>query len=264
MNIYHPKVTAWLWLLGMLFIGFLGSQSLTKDWLETGFLALLPVTEQKPEIAKAVQQHNEQLNRKVIWLTGAATSQDAIAHAQQLKQQLQQSGLFSKLMLELPQQTMVKQYQHLFPYRYQLLDAQTRLTLDNNPKDLLAQNLETLYSPIGQMTATDLEHDPLLLFSRYFNAQNSLKLTIEHGIVILHDANRFWALLLTDLEDQHLRLDKLDTLLALVNSSTAQVQAAGGELMVTGMPLFTAYGSDSAKQEISTVGVGSSADIKQL
>ncbi|WP_243221460.1 MMPL family transporter [Methylobacter sp. S3L5C] len=264
MNVYHPKVTAWLWLLGMLFIGFLGSQSLTKDWLETGFLALLPVTEQKPEIAKAVRQHNEQLNRKVIWLTGALTSKDAIAHAQQLKQQLQQSGLFGELMLELPQQTMVKQYQQLFSYRYQLLDAQTRLTLDNNPKDLLAQNLETLYSPIGQMTAADLEHDPLLLFSRYFNAQNPLKLTVEQGIVILHDADQFWALLLTDLEDQYLQLDKLETLLALVNSSTAQTQAAGGDLMVTGMPLFTAQGSDSARQEISTVGLGSSAGIVVL
>ena len=261
MNVYHPKITAWLWLLGMLFIGFLGSQSLTKDWLETGFLALLPVTEQKPEIARAVQQHNEQLNGKVIWLTGATTSQDAIAHAQQLKQQLQKSGLFSKLMLELPQQQIIKQYQHLFPYRYQLLDAQTKLTLRDNHKDLLTQNLETLYSPMGQMTATDLEHDPLLLFSRYFNAQNPLKLTIEQGIVILHDANQFWALLLTDLEDQHLQLDKLETLLALVNSSTAQVQAAGGDLMVTGMPLFTAQGSDSAKQEVSTVGLGSSAGI---
>ena len=256
MNVYHPKITAWLWLLGMLFIGFLGSQSLTKDWLETGFLALLPVTEQKPEIAKAVQQHNEQLNQKVIWLTGAATAQDAIAHAQQLKQQLQKSGLFSKLMLELPQQQMIKQYQQLFPYRYQLLDAQTRLSLDNNPKDLLTQNLETLYSPMGQMTAADLEHDPLLLFSRYFNAQHPLKLAVEQGVVVVQDANRFWAVLLSDLQDEHLQLDKLETLLTLVNNAKAS-----GELMVTGMPLFTAYGSDSAKQEISTVGVGSSVGI---
>ena len=261
MNVYHPKVTAWLWLLGMLAIGVLGSQSLTKNWLETGFLALLPVTEQKPEIAQAIQQHNELLNRKVIWLTGAASSADAISHARQLKQQLQKSGLFKTILLELPQQQMVKHYQHVFPYRYQLLDARTRLTLENNPQDLLTQNLETLYSPMGQMTAADLEHDPLLIFSRYFNAENPLKLTIEQGIVILHDADRFWALLLTDLEDEHLQLDKLETLLALVKASTAQVQAVGGELLVTGMPLFTAYGSDSAKQEISTVGAGSSAGI---
>jgi predicted exporter len=56
-------------------------------------------------------------------------------------------------------------------------------------------------------------------------------------------------------------LEKLETLLALVNSSTVQVQAAGGGLLVTGMPLFTVYGSDSAKQETSTVGVGSSVGI---
>lgn len=245
----------------MLVIGVLGNQALTKDWLETGFLALLPASEQQPEIAKAIQQHNGQRDRKVIWLTGAATPQNAIAQARQLKQQLQQSHLFNMILLELPQQQVVKQYQQLFPYRYQLLDTQTQLTLSKNPKDLLSQNLQTLYSPMGQMAAADLEHDPLLLFSRYFNAQNPVKLTVEQGIVIVRDANRYWALLLTNLEDSHLQLDKLETLLALVNSSTAQVQAAGGELMVTGMPLFTAQGSDSAKQEVSTVGVGSSIGI---
>jgi predicted exporter len=245
----------------LLVIAMLGSQALTKDWLETGFLALLPVTEQKPEIVKAIQQHNEQRDRKVIWLTGAATSEAAISHARQLKQQLQRSQLFNTILLELPQKPLVQRYQHLFPYRYQLLDVRTQFMLSNNPKDLLSQNLETIYSPMGQMTAADLEHDPLLIFSRYFNAQNPVKLTVEQGIVVLHDRNRYWALLLADLKDSHLQLDNLETLLALVNNTKAQIQEAGGDLMVTGMPLFTAYGSDTAKQEISTVGVGSSIGI---
>ncbi|MFA6163517.1 MAG: MMPL family transporter [Methylobacter sp.] len=261
MSAYHPKVTAWLWLLGMILISILGSQALTRDWLETGFLALLPATEQKPEVARAVQQHNELITRKVIWLTGASTSQAAIAHAQQLKQNTLQSGLFKSVVLELPQQQYVKSYQQLFPYRYQLLDAQTRLTLSNNSKDLISQNLEILYSPIGQMQAADLERDPLLLFSRYFDAQNPIKLNLEQGIVVLHDQQQYWALLITELNDSNLQLDKLETLLDLVNSSQAQVQAARGELMVTGMPLFTAHGSQSAKQEISTVGIGSSVGI---
>ena len=245
----------------MLVIGMLSWQTLTKDWLETGFLALLPATEQQPDIAKAIQQHNGQRDRKVIWLTGAKTSEAAISHARQLKQQLQQSQLFNTILLELPQQKLVQQYQHLFLYRYQLLDANTQATLQHNPKDLLSQNLETLYSPMGQLTAADLEHDPLLIFSRYFNAQNPVKLTVEQGIVVLHDKNQYWALLLADLKDSHLQLDNLETLLALVNNTKAQMQAVGGDLMVTGMPLFTAYGSDSAKQEISTVGVGSSIGI---
>ncbi|MEQ1484367.1 MMPL family transporter [Methyloglobulus sp.] len=261
MNAYHPKVTAWLWLAMMLVIGTLGSQTLTNDWLETDFLALLPASEQQPEIANAIQQHNEQRDRKVIWLAGAATSEAAINHASQLKQQLQQSRLFKTILLELPQQQFLQQYQQLFPYRYQLLDAQTQATLKQNPKDLLSRNLETLYSPMGQMTAADLEHDPLLVFSRYFHAQNPVKLTVEQGIVVLHDKNQYWALLLADLKDSHLQLDKLESLLALVNNAKAKIQETGGDLMVTGMPLFTAYGSDSAKQEISTVGVGSSVGI---
>lgn len=245
----------------MLFLGVLGRQVLTKEWLETGFLALLPITEQNPEIAKAVQQHNERLNKKVIWLTGAVTSKDAIAQAQQLKQRLQVSGLFSKLMLELPQQQMIKQYQRLFPYRYQLLDEQTKRTLTNNPKELLNQNLENLYSPLGQLMTADLEQDPLLLLGRYFKAQNPVTLSLEQGIVILHDADQFWALLVTDLQDSHLQLDKLEALLALVKKTTSQAHADGGQLLVTGMPIFTASGADSAKQEISTVGLGSSIGI---
>jgi len=261
LNVYHPKLTAGLWLAGMLVICILGSQALTKDWLETGFLALLPTSEQQPEIAKAVRQHNELLNRKMIWLAGAATSAEAINHARKLKSRLEQSGLFRKVVLEVPQQHYIEQYQKLFPYRYQLLDEQTREMLAKNPDDLIKQNLEILNSPIGQMQAADLERDPALLFSRYFSAQNPIKLNLEQGIVVLSDRHRFWALLLTDLQDERLQLDKLETLSGLVDSATEQVKTDGGELLVSGMPLFTAHGAESAKQEISTVGIGSSLGI---
>ncbi len=261
MNDYLPKLTAGLWLLGMILIGFLGVQALTRDWLETSFLALLPANEQQPEIAKAIQQHNELINKKVIWLAGAATSQEAIAHAQKLKQQLEQSQLFNKVVLEFPQQAYFKQYQQLFPYRYQLLDEQSRAILKTHPEELLKQNLRMLDSPIAQLQTADFEHDPLLIFSRYFNTQNPIKLNLEQGIVILSDQHQFWALVLTDLQDDRLQLDKLETLLSLVNSAESQIKTAGGELLVSGMPLFTAHGAQSAKQEISTVGIGSSIGI---
>lgn len=245
----------------MLVIGVLGYQTLSKDWLETRFLALLPATEQRPDIAEAIQQHNEQRDSKIICLTGAETADAAINHAKQLKQQLHQSQLFKSIMLELPQQEMLNRYQQLFPYRYQLLTGQTKELLSKNPNILLRQNLETLSSPMSQLLAANFERDPLLLFGRYFNAQNPIKLTTEQGIVVVHDANHYWALLLADLQDVHLQLDKLEALLTLVNHARTQIQQAGGKLMVTGMPLFTANGAESAQREISTVGVGSSIGI---
>jgi predicted exporter len=261
LNIYHPKVSAGIWLLGMLIISILGSQVLSRDWLETGFLSLLPTVEQKPEVAKATKQHNELLTSKLIWLSGAATSQAAIVQAQQLEQQLLNSGLFKRIVLEFSAQNYRERYQHLFPYRYQLLDAQTKRTLTANPKDLSAQNQEILYSPVGQMQAADLEHDPLLSFSRYFSAQNPVKLNVEQGVVILHDEQTFWALLVTDLQDDTNKLEKLESLQDLVGNAQSQAHAAGGKMMVSGMPLFTAAGSQSANQEISTVGIGSSVGI---
>lgn len=245
----------------MLVIGVLGCQTLSKDWLETSFLALLPATEQRPDIAKAIQQHNVQRDSKIIWMTGAETADAAISHAKQLKGQLLQSPLFKTIMLELPQQEMLNRYQQLFPYRYQLLTDQTKELLSKNPNNLLEQNLETLSSPMSQLLAADFEHDPLLVFSRYFNAQNPVKLTTEQGVVVIQNANQYWVLLLADLQDVHLPLDKLETLLTLANHAHTQMEQAGGKLMVTGMPLFTAKGAESAQREISTVGVGSSIGI---
>jgi predicted exporter len=259
LKVYHPKITAWIWVLGMSLIIVLGNQVLRTNWLETGFLALLPATEQQPDIAKAMQQHNELMASKVVWLTGAASSQSAISQAQQLKTRLLQSGLFGRVLLEQSSEKYGDNYQRLFPFRYQLIDSQTQRVLRENPKALINENLAMLYSPIGQLQAASLERDPLLLFSRYFNAQQPIKFNIEQSIVVLHEQNTYWALLVSDLKDNNLPLDQLDTLLELVKQTQSTCK-----LMVSGMPLFTAYGAESAKQEMSTVGTGSSVAIVLL
>jgi len=261
LNVYHPRVSAGIWLLGMLLLGVLGLQTLSRDWLETGFLALLPKIEQRPEVAEAIERHNQLLNRKVIWLSGAASAEVAIANARQLERQVRDSGLFGNIMFEVAQDQAVNQYKRLFAYRYQWLDAPTRKLLETNPQALLDQNLEMLYSPVGQMQAAMLERDPLLLFGRMISSQKPGNLSLEQGVVVLRDGQKVWALLLTDLDNSQLPLEKLENLLQLSRNAAAAMQKAGGELLVSGLPLFTAYGAESAKQEISTVGVGSSIGI---
>ncbi|WP_228779194.1 MMPL family transporter [Methylobacter sp. BlB1] len=264
MRIYRPRTAAFVWLLGLLALGFAGSRLLTADWLETGFLALLPATEQQPEIAQAVRQHNELINGKVICLTGAGSAPQAIAYAGQLKERFEQSGLFKDIRLQVDQQDFAKRYQQLFVYRYQLLDAQTRGMLLAQPETLIGRNLEMLYSPLGQLQAANLERDPLLLFSRYFNAQNPGRFTLEQGVVLVQDGGRFWALLIADMADNKLHLDNLDVLRELMNGAQGRIEAAGGELLATGMPLFTAEGSHSAQREIAIVSIGSTLGILLL
>ena len=245
----------------MLVLGVLSVRMLAKDWLETGFLALLPVSEQDPAIADAVSRHNVQRDKKIIWLIGAGNAESAIFLAKEGKRQLEQSRLFQSILLELPAQDLGGRYRQLFPYRYQLLDGKTKTLIKENPEKFLKENLAILYNPLGQIAAANLERDPLMLFNRYLDSLNPVKLSMRQGIPVLHEGGQYWALMLTELEDSRLRIDKLESLFALSKKIKADTEAKGGGLMATGMPLFTAYGADSAKQEISTVGLGSSATI---
>jgi predicted exporter len=264
LTVYHPRVSACIWLLGMLLLGALGLKTLSRDWLETGFLALLPKLEQRPEVAEAIERHNQSINRKVIWLSGAAGIDAAIANAEKLERMAKDSGLFGTTALKVSQDRGANPYKPLFAHRYHLLDPETRRQLEANPKALLERNLEMLYSPLGQMQGAMLERDPLLLFGRYLNSQKPEGLNLEQGVVTVRDGQKVWALLQADLDNSRLPLDKLENLLQLVRNAEAEIEKAGGELLVSGLPLFTAYGAESAKREISTVGLGSSIGIVLL
>lgn len=205
-------------------IGFLGLQLLKNDWLETSFLALLPTNEQQPEIESAIKQHNQLSNRKVIWLVGGVSADLAIANAKTLKQQLEDSLLFNTVTLEQSQQPYAKQYQALFPYRFQLLDASVRELLTKNPDDLLQQNLELLNSPLAQLQTAGFEQDPLLLFNRYFSGLQPIKLNLQQGMVLLADQQQQWLLLLTELKDERLQLDKLEALLTLEQTARSHLK----------------------------------------
>jgi predicted exporter len=264
LNVYHPRVSAGIWLFGMLLLGALGLNTLNRDWLETGFLALLPKIEQRPEVAEAIDRHNRLIHRKVIWLIGAAGSEAAIANAEKLEQRLRDSGLFGKITLKVAQDQRAGQYQRLFAYRHRLLDPETRRLLQTQPQALLDRNLEALYSPVGQMQAAMLEHDPLLLFGRYMATRKPANLNLEQDVVTVRDGQKVWALLQTDLDNGRLPLDRLENLLQLSREGAGEIRKAGGELLVSGLPLFTAYGAESAQREISTVGVGSGIGIVVL
>ena len=248
----------------MLLIGGLGMQHYQCNWLETGFLALLPATEQRPEVGKAIQQQTQAINRKLVWLVGAESAQQAIALAKQLKQPLHNSGLFAPLQLQISVQDYQQRYQQLFDYRYQLLDTSSRQLLQSNPQQIIQDNLQQLYGPMGALQAYNLAQDPLLLFARYFQTQNPLQLNIEQGFVVIKDGERHWALLLSELPDNDLKLDKLSALLEITQTADRLIKHQSGELLVSGLPLFTAHGAHTAQQEISTIGVGSSIGVVLL
>ncbi len=263
LNDSYPKTCTWLWLAIMLAAAILCWRVLRGEWLETGFLALLPATEQKPDVAEAIKRHNALRDRKVIWLAGTKTSDNAVAQALKLKQLIHASGLLVENAGVSSGQMGVR-FRSLFPYRYQLLDTRTQSLLKNQPEALLQENLATLYGPVGQTASATLESDPLLLLSRYIASQTPGKLSLQQGVPVFYDKGQYWALVVSELKDSDLQLDKLESLTALAKKAQAQVQRSGAQLLITGMPLFTAVGADAAKREISMIGLASSIGVVLL
>ena len=264
MNHYYPKFVALIWGVCMLFILWFGWQRSHTDWLETSFLSLLPATEQNPEVAAAIERHNQVINRKVIWLVGANNAEQAIDHAQTIEKQLVDSHLFSQLLFELPQAQYQNQYTELFNYRYQLLDQKTRNLIDTALDAFVKNTLELIYSPLGSIQALGLERDPYLIFNRYFSQQAQFNFNIERNVIVLKQGDKAWAVIIGELQDQNLKLDKLEQLAALNNHFETVINAQGGELLATGLPLYTAFGAQVAQSEISTIGLGSTIGIVLL
>lgn len=247
----------------MLWVAALCWRALSGEWLETGFLALLPATEQNPDVAQAIKRHNASRDRKVIWLVRTKTSDDAIQQAFRLKKLIQASGLLVDDAGVFSGQ-MAGRYRSLFPYRYQLLDKRTESLIKNQPEALLQENLAALYGPTGQVASAALESDPLLLLSRYVASQTPGKLSLQQGVPVFYDKGQYWALVVSGLKESNLQLDKLESLSALAKAAQTQAKSSGIQLLITGMPLFTAAGADSAKREISTIGLASSIGVLLL
>lgn len=264
MNNYYPKFAALIWGVAMLFIIGFGWQRSHTDWLETSFLSLLPATEQRPEVAAAIDRHNQTINRKIIWLVGANNVEQAIDQAQIIEKQLVDSHLFSQLLFQLPQAQYQNKYTDLFSYRYQFLDQQTRALIGNDLNTFVKNAVELIYSPLGSIQSFGLEHDPYLIFNRYFSQKTQFNFNIEHNVIVLKEADRAWAVIIGELEDQSLKLDKLEQLVTLNTQFHSLINAQGGELLATGLPLYTAFGAQVAQTEISIIGLGSTIGIVLL
>ncbi|WP_427500725.1 MMPL family transporter [Methylomonas sp. MED-D] len=261
MNVYRPRLYALIWCLAMTALAWQAARDWSRDWLETGFMALLPVAEQRPDVAEAIAARNRQIQGKLIWLAGAASADQAVAAIRQVHRELAASGLFASLPLERAADVAAPAYRRWFDYRYQLLDDATRQTLSQDPAKIAAENLAWLYSPVGQLQTAGLERDPWLLFNRYLRARQPLAASLHQGVPLIKRDGRYWALLIGEWPDSDLKLDKLGTLLSLNQRLTGQIAEQGGELLATGMPLFTAHGSHSAQQEMSLIGGGSTLGL---
>lgn len=261
---WQNKCTAiWLVLLTVVALT-LAIAWLKKDiHIQTNIFALLPETQQNPELAKTQQYMSDQLNQKVFVVLESKNQQSLEQATQLFEKQLQQNELWQPLKPQLDLEQFSKQ---LYLHRAGLLSQQDSEYLQQQDYEALTeQSLMQLMSVGMPITAESLQQDPLMLFPRYMlnvaTQQASGNIELEHGFATIHDDQQISRLLVLELKQSPYNIDYQEQVTAWSEQIQQQLATLQVKSNWTGTILFSNFGTQSAKQEISTIGFGSTIGL---
>ena len=245
----------------------LGMAWLNKDIkIQTNIFALLPEAHQDANLERAQNYVSEQLNDKVFLVLDTQNDASLQQATLMLKTQVQQSQLFQPVKAQLDHQ----QFAHaLYQHKAGLLSENDRSLLQQHDyQSLTEQGLLQLMSPGMPITAELLQQDPLLLFPRYAielsALQNNADIALEEGFATLRDDHGISRLIVLQLNNSPYNIEYQQQTAAFIQQMNLQFRQMQVKPHWTGTLLFAQFGTDSAKEEISTIGMGSTIGILLL
>lgn len=263
---WQNKATA-IWLIILAVIALvLAIAWFKKDiHIETNIFALLPEAHQDIRLEQAQQYVNNQLNDKVFVVLDAPNDEKLEEATQVLKHHIDRSGLFDPLKPQFDSESFAKKlYQHKVGL---LTESDRNILLSKDYDALTEQSLLQLMSPGMPITADLLKQDPFLFFPRYvlgLAAHNNSNINLENGFATLRDEQGISRLFVLELKQSPYNIDFQEQSTTLIDQVTQQLNALGVKPHWTGTLLFASFGTNSAKEEISTIGMGSTLGVLLL
>ncbi|WP_040890784.1 MMPL family transporter [Vibrio ezurae] len=253
----HKVAYAWLALV-LLFVAMLAKQWMwsAHSPIETNILKLLPINEQNPVVEQAFESLSGNLSNKVVFAITA--NDDAIyTAAGQLETSLANTGLFKDVVGKVSADQQQLWASYYFKNRFQQLTPQQRERLQRAPQDQVQLVVQSVYNPFSGVTGTELSSDPFLLFRDYLSqlTQNSSAFTIDNGFLSADHQGSKYLLVTATLKDSPYSLSAqkgVPKILAIEHSLSEQFQA---KTLHTGVLFYAEFGTQSAKSEISTIGL---------
>lgn len=259
-----PRLLALLWSLVLLTIlALFGYQASTKGPLpiETNILALLPDNQQDPVAQQAFDTITNTMSDKVVFVLHQTQGQDKtlITAVDNFSQALTELPMFDSVTATVSENQQQAWGQYYFPARAQLLSEKQKQQLTDKPEQQIQQVLHALYNPFSGVTGAELESDPFLLFRDYLSGlvQSSGNIQIENGYLTATVDQQKYIVITADLAGSSYQLSlqqQLPDLLTVEQKIETQFDV---DIQHTGVIFYAAHGTESAKGEISTIGLGS-------
>ncbi|OZS42996.1 MMPL family transporter [Photobacterium sanguinicancri] len=231
--------------------------------IETNILALLPENRQDPIAQQAFDHVANSMSNKVIFLIGSNDADKMLAAADAFDSALQTSPLFAEITAKVPVNTQQAWGELYFPNRFQLLTAEQQTRLTQHPEQQTQFVIQSLYNPFSGVTGQELASDPFLLFRDYLSqlTKQTGNFSLNNGYLTTKYQGKQYVLISADLADSPYSYRLQQQLPELLNIEQGIRDAFNVELLHTGVVFYAEHGTESAKSEISTIGVGSLAGV---
>lgn len=259
----QPRVWYTLMTIILLVLAVKATQGLK---IETNVLALLPDTEQDQVLNHASQKYEQSLARRYVFLVGASNLKSAIAAADQLAKNLSSLPQFTEINYRFDQDYQRRSTAPYLKHHTQLLDQDSRALLQQGDgQAFLQSNMAMIYSPLTATSSSLLSSDPLLLTYRFITSlsKSSANVSLQDSRLVSQYQGKFYVLINTLLSDSPFSIRLQQQLLPAIEQKVDIVRQQHPSIGVLhiGVLRYAAAGVSSARQEISTIGLGSLAGV---
>lgn len=229
--------------------------------LDADILNLLPQEERDPEVERAAEEMRQTLERRLVLLAGAESESAALALARSLDEELRRApGLAPLAGLRRSGTAMSEFY---LARRHGLVDGATHTLLkEGDTAGLETEILRRYQSPSTLINSRLIARDPLLLLPGFLEEALPAPppgLRFAGGMAVYASEGRFFVPLFYEVEGSPFALDvqaKATAALEKVRALAAEADD-GASVWSAGVVRHAARGSEEARSEISTVGLGS-------
>ncbi|HHF3127816.1 TPA: MMPL family transporter [Vibrio alginolyticus] len=263
----HTFALVWLNLV------VLAGALLLKQWvwsaespIETNILKLLPKNQQNPVAEQAFESVSASMSDKVIFVITAPDKNALFAAAAEFDKRLRQSNHFRDVVGKISPQEQQAWASYYFKHRFQLLTPEQRERLSQNPEQQVQHVIQSLYNPFSGVTGQELQNDPFLLFRDYLSqvTQQSSSFRLDNGYLSVEKDGAQYLLITAELKDSAYSLTGQLAVPDIQALEQSVAQKYGAEVAHTGVLFYADFGTQSAKSEISTIGVFSLLGIIAL
>ncbi|RCU52790.1 hypothetical protein DU002_02170 [Corallincola holothuriorum] len=228
--------------------------------VNTNLMALFPEAEQSPIESHASKRLALTQGRRIALLISHAAPEKLKILAPLIESELLESQLFDIKEQLSEQSQLADLYRN---YHHQLFSDTTRRQLEVDADTLLTSGLVAFYNPFVGISPQEYLNDPALTLRNFMMSRaQSDKLILENGRLWHKSDDANWLFLPLMLKADPYNFRVQEKLLTTINN----VKLRHPELTInyTGTAFYAAYGADSARSEISTIGVGSILGILLL